>query len=61
MSILVICVFILMNTNEVQKVIKHVNFGQSEARDLGKNQNFGFLWIPCVNISNMCFHTLEHK
>ena len=50
-----------MKTNEVQKVIKHVNLGQSEARDLGKNQNFGFLWIPCVNISNMCFHTHEHK
>ena len=46
MSILVICVFILLNTNEVQKVIKHVNLDQSEARDLGKNQNFCFLWIP---------------
>ena len=44
-----------------KKVIKHVNLYQSEARDLGKNENLGFLWIPCVNISNMCPHSHEHK
>ena len=40
-----------------KKVIKHVNLGQSEARELGKNQNFCFYGF-LVSILVICVFIL---